>query len=85
MEGGEVVLRFNAKDALSWIDKAEYSVNGADWVLIEPKNRVSDSQQLEYELRLPRGANDKSERVVAVRVFDDNDNEAVARFVVAAR
>jgi hypothetical protein len=84
-EGGEVVLRFNAKDSLSWIDKAEYSVNGADWVLIEPKNRVSDSQQLDYELRLPAGANDRGEKIVAVRVFDDNDNEAVARFVVPAR
>jgi hypothetical protein len=52
--------------------------------MMEPKNRVSDSQQLDYELRLPRAADDKGEKVVAVRVFDDNDNEAVARFVVPA-
>jgi sugar lactone lactonase YvrE len=83
-ENGEPVIRLSAKDALSWIDKAEYSVNGAEWVLMEPKNRVSDSQQLDYELRLPR-TEDKRERVVAVRVFDENDNEAVARFVVPAR
>jgi hypothetical protein len=84
-ENGETAIRLSAKDALSWIEKAEYSVNGAEWVLLEPKNRVSDSQQLDYELRLPRNAGDKGERVVAVRVFDENDNEAVTRFVVPAR
>jgi hypothetical protein len=84
-ENSHTVIRFSAKDALSWIDKAEYSVNGAEWVLVEPKNRVSDSQQLDYELRLPRSTDDKGEKVVAVRVFDENDNEAVTRFVVPAR
>jgi hypothetical protein len=84
-ENNQTVIRLTAKDALSWIDKAEYSVNGADWLMMEPKNRVSDSQQLDYELRLPRAADDKGEKVVAVRVFDDDDNEAVARFVVPAR
>jgi hypothetical protein len=84
-ENGATVIRLSAKDALSWIEKAEYSVNGAEWVLLEPKNRVSDSQQLDYELRLPHSAADKGEKVVAVRVFDENDNEAVARFVVPGR
>jgi sugar lactone lactonase YvrE len=80
-EQGQTVVRFSAKDALSWLDKAEYSVNGGDWTLLNPVNRVSDSQQLHYELRLPR-SNNSAEEIVAVRVFDDNDNEAVARFVV---
>jgi hypothetical protein len=79
-EDGKVVIRFTAKDSLSWIAKVEYSVNGGGWTLLEPKNRVSDSQQLNYELRLPRPA---SQQVVAVRVFDNSDNETVARFVLA--
>lgn len=78
-QGGRAVIRFTAKDALSWIAKAEYSVNGGDWTLLNPTNRVSDSQQLNYELRFPRPA---SQQVVAVRVFDNSDNETVARFVL---
>ena len=29
--GGKIEVRFHAKDALSVIDKAEYSVNGGEW------------------------------------------------------
>ncbi|HEX6546456.1 MAG TPA: hypothetical protein VF023_09125, partial [Bryobacteraceae bacterium] len=80
-EGGKEVIRFTAKDALSWVAKAEYSINGGNWIPLEPTNRVSDSQQLNYELHLARPA---SQQVIAVRVFDNSDNETVARFVLGA-
>jgi hypothetical protein len=83
-EHGQTVIRFEAKDALSWVDKAEYSINGGDWILLNPVNRVSDSQQLNYELRLPPPSSSTAQ-TVAVRVFDDNDNEAVTRFVIGLR
>ncbi len=82
-ENNQTVIRFTAKDALSWIDKAEYSINGSEWQIVQPQNRVSDSQQLSYELKLPREAKN-GEQVIAVRVFDDDDNEAVTRFIVPA-
>jgi hypothetical protein len=83
-EGKDAVIRFSAKDKLSWIDKAEYSVNGAEWQLLEPQNKVSDSQQLDYELRVP---NDRpgEQRVIAVRVFDENDNSSVIRFILPVK
>jgi sugar lactone lactonase YvrE len=74
------VITFTAKDALSWIDKAEYSIDGADWKLLEPVNGVTDSQVLEYRLTLP--ASSAGERVVAVRVFDEADNVVVVRYLV---
>jgi hypothetical protein len=83
IEGSQTVIRLTAKDALSWIDKAEYSINGSEWEMMQPQSRVSDSQQLSYELKLPHDAK-SGEQVIAVRVFDDNDNEAVTRFVVPA-
>ena len=64
-------IRFTAKDALSWIEKAEYSVNGGEWVLLLPQNLVSDSQVLSYVVPAPTG------QMVTVRVFDENDNVAV--------
>ena len=69
--GTQRTVSFTAKDALSWIDKAEYSVNGGEWVLLEPVNKVTDSQQLKFQLSVQRG------QLVSVRVFDENDNVVV--------
>jgi hypothetical protein len=69
-------LKFTARDALSWIDKAEYSVNGGEWILLEPDNRVTDSQVLSFTV------NAKPTDVVTVRVFDEDDNVVVRRFVM---
>lgn len=65
------VVTFTAHDALSWIDKTEYSVNGGDWVLVQPEGKVTDSQILTYKFHVPIGQS------VAIRVFDENDNVAV--------
>ncbi len=77
---GKLVVRWKAKDALSAIQKAEYSVDGGDWLVVEPTTKVSDSSEHEYELSLegiPAG-----EHTIAVRVSDDYDNQAVAKAVV---
>ena len=66
-----VQVVFTAKDALSWIDKAEYTRNGSDWVLLNPVNKVTDSQSLNYQFEVPAG------ETVAVRVFDEDDNVVV--------
>lgn len=73
-DGARHRISFTAKDALSWLDKAEYSVNGGDWTLLEPVNKVTDSQTLNYTLRANPG------QIVAVRVFDENDNVVVKQF-----
>jgi hypothetical protein len=66
-----VQIAFTAKDALTWIDKAEYTRNGSDWVLLNPVNKVTDSQSLNYQFEVPAG------ETVAVRVFDEDDNVVV--------
>ncbi len=67
-------VSFTATDALSWIDKAEYSINGGEWTLLNPVNRVSDSQRLDYQFDTDSNA------TVAVRVFDEDDNVVVKQF-----
>ena len=64
-------ISFTAKDALSWIDKAEYSLDGSEWTLLQPVNKVTDSQSLHYQFEVAGG------QTVAIRVFDENDNAAV--------
>lgn len=72
--GTQRAIRFAAKDALNWIDKAEYSINGGEWTILLPVNKVSDSQVLEYEVPAEAG------QLVSVRAFDDADNVAVKQF-----
>jgi hypothetical protein len=67
-------IRFTAKDALSWIDKAEYSVDGGDWIQLNPVNKVTDSQSLNYQLEAD------ANQMVAIRVFDEDDNIVVKQF-----
>lgn len=69
-------VKFTAKDALSWIDKAEYSVNGGEWTLLDPVNKVTDSQTLDYEV------GGESGQLISVRVFDEYDNVAVKQFSI---
>jgi hypothetical protein len=68
--GAKRTFKFTAKDALSWIDKAEYSINGGEWMVLEPVNKVTDSQSLDYQVQADNG------QLVSVRVFDENDNVA---------
>ena len=72
--GSDRTLNFNAADALSWIDKAEYAVNGGEWTVLQPEGRVTDSQRLNYTI------NAKAGQSVAVRVFDEDDNSVVKQF-----
>jgi hypothetical protein len=74
------VVKWRAKDALSLIDKAEYSVDGGDWLVVEPVTKLTDSRELEYSLAL--SGLPKGEHTVAVRVADEFDNQAVEKVVV---
>ncbi len=67
-------LKFTAKDALSWVDKTEYSINGGDWVLLAPDNLVTDSRVLSFTV------SGKENETLAVRVFDEDDNVLVKQF-----
>ena len=77
--GNKIDVRWKAHDARSNIDKAEYSVNGGEWLLVEPLTRLSDSPDEEYHLVLDRAS---GEQVIAIRVTDEFDNQTVEKAVV---
>lgn len=77
--GNKVDVRFHAKDSLSTLDKAEYSINGGDWTVVEPTTRLTDSLEHDYRVTVDKGF---GETTIAVRVADENDNQAVAKIVV---
>jgi hypothetical protein len=77
--GGKMQVRFQAVDVLSVVVKAELSVNGGAWTLVEPTARLADSKELDFALTLDKAA---GETTVAVRVTDEFDNQSVAKTTV---
>jgi hypothetical protein len=73
-------LQFHAKDAMSTLGEAEYSVNGGDWIVVEPTTRLTDS--LEHDYRITLSNRPPGEVTVAVRVEDAYGNQAVAQTVL---
>jgi sugar lactone lactonase YvrE len=77
--GNQVDLSFHAKDALSDISRAEYSVNGGDWIIVDPVTRLTDSKEEDYRVQVERT---QGETTIAVRVSDEYENQCVAKIVV---
>ncbi|MDX2152106.1 MAG: hypothetical protein SFV54_15315 [Bryobacteraceae bacterium] len=70
-KGSVLQVRWSAADALTPIEKAEYSVNGGEWTLAPPTTTVSDSLKHEYVIEVEAKG---GEQVVTVRVWDRNQN-----------
>jgi hypothetical protein len=74
---GKLHVRWKAVDARSNIAKAEYSVNGGEWLLTLPTTKLSDAPEEEYALTLDRTS--PGEQIIAVRVTDAYDNQTVEK------
>lgn len=77
--GAKLEVRWHAADALNVVTKAEYSLDGADWIVASPVNKLSDSMDLDYNLLLDAGP---GEHTIAVRVQDDAANQATEKTVI---
>ena len=76
-----------ARDAISPIAHAEYSVDAGPWQYLEPVGHVSDSQTERYDFtaeipKVTAPLTDAKEHVIAVRVYDRYDNMAAVKAVV---
>lgn len=76
---GKIEVQFHARDALSTLAKAEYSVNGGEWIVVEPTTRLTDSTEHDYRVRIDRVS---GEMTIATRVSDEYENQAVAKTIV---
>ena len=76
---GKLQVKWHAADALNNITKAEYSLDGGEWKVAPPVTRLSDSQELDYELILDAAP---GEHTVAVRVEDEYANQSAEKVVV---
>ena len=78
--GNVAKLNFTATDAGSNIERAQYSVDGGEWLLLAPKTGISDGKQESYELSM--SGLKTGEHTIAVRVYDRFENVGSAKAVV---
>ena len=73
-------VKFTARDAGSSVERAQYSLDGGDWILLSPAGNISDGPEEHYEFMIsnpPAG-----ERTVAVRAYDRFENVGSAKTTV---
>ena len=78
--GARVEVNWKAADARSVLEKAEYSLNGGEWLPVLPTTRLADSLQHDYQVTLENAPS--GELTIAVRVSDAWDNQAVDKVVI---
>jgi hypothetical protein len=79
------VVKFTARDTASSIERAQYSVDGGDWVLVSPKTSISDAPEEQYQFTVdwPSGGVHIKEHTIAVRAYDKFENVGSAKTSVA--
>jgi hypothetical protein len=82
-DSGSLNVRWTARDARSVIERAEYSLDGGEWTMVEPTTKLIDSREHSFAVRI--ASVKTGEHTIAVRVADQFDNQAVAKAVVKSR
>ncbi len=74
-------IKFLARDTTSSIDRAQYSIDGGDWIPVAPIDGVSDSLEERYQFTLPEALS-PGEHAIAVRAYDRYENVGSAKTIV---
>ena len=77
-----VVVAFTAHDAATSVERAQYSVDGGDWILVSPSGNISDAPEEKYEFTVSNIS--AGEHTIAVRAFDRFENVGSAKTVISA-
>jgi len=75
-----ILVKFSATDPSSSIEKAQYSLDGGDWILLAPTKGISDSRTESYEFSVPNLR--PGEHTVAVRAYDRFENVGAAKTTI---
>jgi hypothetical protein len=78
--GGDAELAVEAEDAASPLRRAEYSVDGGQWRLLDCADGIVDSPRESFPLRLAGLA--AGERAVVVRVYDSAGNPGLGKLIL---
>jgi len=75
-----VRVRFQASAAVSFITRAQYSLDAGDWTLVFPAGGLSDAPRENYDFQLQKIS--PGEHTVTVRVYDQFENVSSAKATV---
>jgi hypothetical protein len=75
-----VHVKFQASAPVSFITRAQYSLDAGDWTLIFPAGGLSDSSKENYDFQLQKVMT--GEHTVTVRVYDQFENVTSAKATV---
>jgi WD40 repeat protein len=75
-----IAVKFTARDAASSVERAQYSLDGGDWVLVSPAGNISDAPEEHYEFTI--GDPPAGEHTIAVRAYDRFENVGSAKTTV---
>jgi hypothetical protein len=75
-----VRVRFQATAPVSFIARAQYSVDAGDWTLVFPAGGLSDAPRENYDFQLQKIS--PGEHTVTVRVYDEFENVSSAKATV---
>jgi sugar lactone lactonase YvrE len=78
--GAEAEIAIEAEDAASPLRRAEYSLDGGAWTLLECADGIVDSPRETFTLRLTALA--AGERALVVRVYDSAGNPGLGKLVL---
>ena len=73
-------VAFTASDAASYLVKAEYSLDGGEWLTVYADDGISDGPTERYTFDV--GPLSPGEHTITLRVFDSQGNSGNARVVV---
>jgi len=73
-------IRFTAADPSSSIERAQYSVDGGDWILLSPAQGISDGRTETYEFTVQRLS--PGEHTIAVRAYDQFENVGAGKTTI---
>ncbi len=80
INGENAKIVFEANESSSYIKRAEYNVDGGDWITVIADDGISDSQNERYTVNLT--LKNAGEYSVALRVIDSSGNTGNARVSV---
>lgn len=80
ISGNKARITFEATESSSFLQKAEFSVDGSVWREVYADDGISDSFRERYTLEII--LKDAGEHTVTLRVFDANGNASSGRIVV---
>jgi sugar lactone lactonase YvrE len=75
-----IAVKFTARDASSSVERAQYSLDGGDWILVSPAGNISDSPEEHYEFTISNPS--AEEHTIAVRAYDRFENVGSAKTTV---